>query len=102
MGRYIKLKNLPREKMARPNEAGEIIIPIDSPGLMNINYIGGTNSFQSIPYTYFVRDGSMEGNDSLAGKIVMVAAYSLSPESRRISTSLPMAPLTVSSITPTP
>jgi adenylate cyclase len=77
MGRYIKLKNLPREKMARPNEAGEIIIPIDSHGLMNINYIGGTNSFQSIPYTYFVRDGSMEGNDSLAGKIVMVAAYSV-------------------------
>ncbi|MCL2026476.1 MAG: CHASE2 domain-containing protein, partial [Leptospirales bacterium] len=76
LGKYVKLKNLPVEKMAKPNKEREIIIPIDSDGSMNINYIGSLGSFTHYPYWYFVNDGSMKGNDSLKDKIVLVAAYS--------------------------
>ncbi|OHD69069.1 MAG: hypothetical protein A2W19_17625 [Spirochaetes bacterium RBG_16_49_21] len=76
-GRYVKLKNLPPEKMARPNKKREIIIPIDGSGLMNVNYIGGFGSFEHYSYRYFCRDGNMikEKNTSLKDKIILVAAY---------------------------
>lgn len=77
IGQYIKLKNLPPEKMAKPNNEREIKIPIDENGFMDINFIGGTGSFQHIPYYYFVQDGDMKGNDSLKDKIVLVAAYAV-------------------------
>jgi len=77
-GKHIKLKNLPVEKMAKPNKQREIIIPIDSNASMNINYIGSVGSFTNFPYSYFVNnEGSMKGNDSLKDKIVLVAAYSV-------------------------
>lgn len=75
LGEYIKLKNLPRDKMAKPNEAGEIVIPIDKAGFMDINFIGGPGSFLNYPYFYFHRDGTIN-NKSLENKIVLVAAYS--------------------------
>jgi adenylate cyclase len=76
LGKYIKLKNLPAEKMAKPNEEREIVIPIDSKGSMDVNYIGGEGSFRNTSYSYFAKDGSMGGNDSLKDKIVLIAAYS--------------------------
>jgi adenylate cyclase len=76
-GKYIKLKNLPSEKMAKPNPQREIVIPIDNKGAMDINYIGGMGSFQNYPFRYFCRDGNMlkENNTSLKDKILLVAAY---------------------------
>ncbi len=76
-GKHIKLKNLPAGKMARPNRAGEIVIPIDKRGFMDVNFIGGFGSFEHYPYSYFHRDGDMlkENNTSLKDKIVLVAAY---------------------------
>ncbi|MCU0848184.1 MAG: adenylate/guanylate cyclase domain-containing protein [Spirochaetes bacterium] len=75
MGKYIKLKNLPVEKMARPDQKREIIIPINSYGFMDINFIGGPGSFQHYPFSLFCRDGSMTGNSSIKDKIILVAAY---------------------------
>lgn len=75
MGKYVKLGNLPAEKMAKPNPERQILIPIDREGFMDINFIGGPGSFQHYPYYYFVSDGSIT-NKSLENKIVLVAAYS--------------------------
>jgi len=75
IGKYIKLKNLPREKMAKPNDSREIVIPIDEYGFMDVNFIGGSGSFQHYPYYLFANDGTMEGNNSLKDKIILVAAY---------------------------
>lgn len=78
-GSYIKLKNLPREKMAKPNDKREIKIPIDKRGFMDVNFIGGFGSFEHYPYSYFCREGDMlkENNTSLKNKIVLVAAYAV-------------------------
>ena len=75
MGEYIKLKNVPLEKMAKPTEEREIVIPIDKLGFMDINFIGGHGSYQNYPYYYFHRDGSIN-NKSFENKIVLVAAHS--------------------------
>ncbi len=77
MGEYIKLKNLPKEKMAKPNEKREVLIPIDGFGFMDVNYIGGSGSFQHYPYYLFANDGTMEGNTSLTNKILLIAAYAV-------------------------
>ncbi|HOS41550.1 MAG TPA: adenylate/guanylate cyclase domain-containing protein [Spirochaetota bacterium] len=74
MGKHIRLKNLPAEKMAKPNAAREIVIPIDETGRMDINFIGAHGSFKNYPYYYFHRGGTMD-NKSLEKKIVLVAAY---------------------------
>ncbi|MDY6969157.1 MAG: adenylate/guanylate cyclase domain-containing protein [Spirochaetota bacterium] len=74
MGKFLKLKNLPLEKMAKPNPKREISVPIDDMGFMNINYIGGYGSFQHYPYYYFYQDGKIR-NKSLENKILLVAAY---------------------------
>lgn len=78
-GKYIKLKNLPPAKMARPNKSREIKIPIDKRGFMDVNFIGGFGSFEHYPYSYFCREGDMlkENNTSLKDKIVLVAAYAV-------------------------
>jgi adenylate cyclase len=78
-GKYIKLKNLPLAKMAKPNKDREIKIPIDKRGFMDVNFIGGFGSFEHYPYSYFCRDGDMlkENNTSLKDKIVLVAAYAV-------------------------
>jgi adenylate cyclase len=44
MGHYIKLKNLPAEKMAKPNSRREISIPIDEYGFMDVKFIGGSGA----------------------------------------------------------
>ncbi len=75
IGKYIKLKNIPPEKMAKPSEDGTITIPIDEEGFMNINFIGGPGSFQNYSYYYFARDGKYK-HKSLENKICLVAAYS--------------------------
>ncbi len=75
IGEYIKLKNLPKEKMNIPNPEREIVIPIDKYGFMDINYIGGSGSFRNYPYKLFYRDGTMAGNTSLKDKILLIAAY---------------------------
>jgi len=77
IGKYIKLKNLPKEKMAKPNDKREILIPVDSYGFMDVNYIGGSGSFQHYPYYLFATDGTMEGNTSLKDKILLIAAYAV-------------------------
>jgi adenylate cyclase len=76
MGRYIKLKNLPVEKMAKPNNEHEIKIPIDEKGFMDINFAGGYGSYNFFPYYYFYQDGVFD-NPSLQDKILLVAAYSI-------------------------
>lgn len=76
-GKYIKLKNIQKDKMSKPNPSGEIIIPIDNYGFMDVNFIGGSGSFQHYPYYLFARDGTLEGNDSLKDKVLLVAAYSV-------------------------
>lgn len=75
-GHYIKLKNLPVEKMANPNHKREISIPIDEYGFMDVNFIGGSGSFQHYPYYLFANEGTMEGNTSVKDKILLIAAYS--------------------------
>jgi class 3 adenylate cyclase/CHASE2 domain-containing sensor protein len=77
VGKYIKLKNLPADKMAKPNAAAEIIIPIDEQGFMDINFAGGFNSFNFYPYIYFYQDGVFN-NESLKNKILLVAAFASS------------------------
>ena len=75
MGEYIKLKNLPVEKMKKPNADRTITIPINKEGFMDINFIGASGSYQFYPYYYFYNDGAIT-NDSLKDKICLVAAYS--------------------------
>jgi len=77
IGKYVKLKNLPKEKMTKPNDKREIIIPIDEYGFMDVNFIGGSGSFQHYPYYLFANEGTMEGNNSLKDKILLVAAYAV-------------------------
>ena len=77
IGKYIKLKNIKEEKMVKANPVWKITIPIDKFGFMDVNFIGGSGSFQHYPYYLFAREGSMEGNDSLKDKILLVAAYSV-------------------------
>lgn len=77
IGSYIKLKNVPVEKMAKPNSEREIVIPVDEFGFMDVNYIGGSGSYQHYSFYLFNREGNMmkERNTSLKDKIVMIAAY---------------------------
>jgi len=75
IGKYVKLKNIPPEKMAKPSSDGTITIPIDDEGFMDINFIGGPGSFQSYSYYYFAREGKYK-HKSLENKICLVAAYS--------------------------
>ena len=75
MGKSLKLKNIPLDKMKKPNAERTISIPIDKEGCMNINYIGTSGSYQFYPYYYFYNDGTIN-NDSLKDKICLVAAYS--------------------------
>ncbi len=77
IGEYIKLKNIPLAKMKKKNDKREIVIPIDNYGSMLINFIGSTGSFTSLPYRYFYRDDDLmkEGNDSLKGKLLLIAVY---------------------------
>lgn len=74
MGHYLKLMNIPAEKMVKPNADRSIKIPIDREGFMDINFIGSDGSYPSYSYYYFNSDGTF-GNDSLKGKICLVAAY---------------------------
>ncbi|MBN2160048.1 MAG: adenylate/guanylate cyclase domain-containing protein [Spirochaetes bacterium] len=80
-GSYIKLKNLPVEKMAKPNDEREILIPIDERGFMEINFAGGFGSFNHFPYSHFWNDADMLKSDppntSLKDKIVLIAAYAV-------------------------
>ena len=88
LGEYIKLKNIPKIKrrvgndeprdiMTQPNQERSVTIPIDNFGFMDINFIGGSGSYQHYSYNLFHRDGSMGNNNSLRNKIVMVAAYAV-------------------------
>ena len=74
MGDYLKLKNIPADKMVKPSADRSITIPIDREGFMDINFIGSDGSYPSYSYYYFNNDGTF-GNDSLKGKICLVAAY---------------------------
>ncbi|HOJ28100.1 MAG TPA: adenylate/guanylate cyclase domain-containing protein [Spirochaetota bacterium] len=87
MGNYIKLSNIPRDKMAKPTPDNSITIPIDDEGFMDINFIGGPGSFTHYPYYYFCRDGKIQ-NTSLKDKIILVAAYA----STGISTDIHKSP----------
>jgi adenylate cyclase len=75
IGKYIKLKNLPPKKMAKPNPEQEIKIPVDEQGFMDINFVGGHGSYNYFPYFYFYQDGVFN-NPSLKDKILMIAAFS--------------------------
>jgi adenylate cyclase len=76
MGKYIKLKNIPSEKLAKKTPNNEILIPINDFGQMDINYVGIHGSFQSMPYFYFYQDGDL-GGPQFENKIILIAAYSL-------------------------
>ncbi len=75
LGRYIRLKNLPPDKMTVPTPDRSIEIPIDKFGAMDINFIGGPGSFRNYSYSLFCREGTMEGNESLRNNLLLVAAY---------------------------
>ena len=77
IGKYIKLKNIPKEKMAKPNNKREVIIPIDEFGSMDVNFIGSSGSYQHYSYGMFAQDGTMKGNDSFKDKILLIAAYAV-------------------------
>ncbi|MCL1833470.1 MAG: adenylate/guanylate cyclase domain-containing protein [Leptospirales bacterium] len=77
IGEYIKLKNLPKEKMAKPNNKREVMIPIDEFGSMDVNFIGSSGSYKHYSYSMFAQDGTMKGNDSFKDKMLLVAAYSV-------------------------
>ena len=87
VGQYIKLSNIPKEKMVKATHDNSINIPIDAEGFMDINFIGGPGSFTHYPYYYFCRDGKIT-NTSLQDKIILVAAYS----STGISTDIHKSP----------
>ncbi len=72
-GQYVALKNLPANKMKKPNPQREIRIPIDHEGFMDINFIGGPGSFDTKSYYYFNRPP--EGRGNFRNKIVFIAAY---------------------------
>ncbi len=76
-GHYIKLKNIPPEKMRKPNKEREIAIPIDEYGFMDINYTGGAGSFTHHSYNLFHANviDAKKGNTSIKDKILLVAAY---------------------------
>ncbi|MBN1499644.1 MAG: adenylate/guanylate cyclase domain-containing protein [Spirochaetes bacterium] len=76
IGKYVKLKNIPPDKLVRKTADNSITIPIDKRGFMNINFIGSHGSFQEIPYFYFYGDGEI-GNDSIKDKIILVASYAV-------------------------
>jgi adenylate cyclase len=75
VGNFIKLKNIPSEKMAKPNPEREIKIPVDERGFMDLNFVGGHGSYNYFPYYYFYQDGVFN-NPSLKNKILMIAAFS--------------------------
>ena len=77
IGEYIKLKNLPKEKMAKPNNKREILIPIDEFGSMDVNFIGSSGSYQHYSYNMFAQEGTMKGNNSFKDKILLIAAYAV-------------------------
>lgn len=77
IGDYIKLNNVDTSKLKKGNSGNTITIPINEYGQMATNYIGIHGSYNTIPFYYFYNDGTMEGNDSLKDKIVLVAAYSV-------------------------
>lgn len=79
IGEYIKLKNLPQEKMSKPNPERTIEIPIDERGFMDINFIGAHGSFFSMPYFYFNQPGVMDEASaaSIKDKVILIAAYSV-------------------------
>ncbi len=105
LGEYVKLKNIPQKKkksylkdkygsivigedekpvikeldiMKKVNLKREVTIPIDEYGFMDINFIGGTWSFPSIPFNtiantergYFQKD-----YDAFKDKILLVGMY---------------------------
>lgn len=70
-GKYVKLKNLPVEKMKSPNPQHEILIPIDERGFMAINFIGGPGSYEKQSYLYFYDDYDLQGQ--MKDKILLVA-----------------------------
>jgi adenylate cyclase len=76
MGEYIKLKNIPFEKMSKPNAKREINIPVDQEGFMTINFVGGSQTFPSHSYYYFANDDLSKAGGSFKDMIVMIAAYS--------------------------
>ena len=75
MGEYVKLKNIPPEKLTKPNAENSVTIPIDDEGFMDINFTGGPGSFLSYSYYYFAKEGKFK-HKSLENKICLVAAYS--------------------------
>jgi len=83
-GHYIRLKNIPLEKMAKPNSGRYIDIPVDGNGFMKINFIGGNGSFPQFSYYWFWRDGSMKGNNLLKGKICLVGFTNSNVDIHRI------------------
>ncbi len=73
LGEYVKLKNLPADKMKKPNDAREITIPVNLQGFMDINFIGGPGSYDVKSYFYFNRPPDSRGN--FKDKIIFIAAY---------------------------
>jgi len=77
-GKYVKIKNVPPDKLAVKTADNSITIPIDEQGFMDTNYIGDQNSFNMIPYYLFCRDASEGPLPGFDNKIALVAAYAAS------------------------
>lgn len=77
LGKHIILKNVPIEKMKKPNKERKVYIPIDNDGFMDINFAGGHGSFQSKSFYLFCRPNDTRPNRWLDNKILLIAAYAL-------------------------
>lgn len=102
LGEYVKLKNIPAEKiligieeephdvMVKPNEKREIVIPIDEEGFMVINFIGGPWAFPAFslvdlaeaPPASFGPD-----NDAFKNMVLLTAMYYATGAAKDIHTS---------------
>jgi adenylate cyclase len=75
MGKYIKLKNVPVEKMIKPNPERTITIPINNVGEMDINFIGPSGAYSYGSYYYFHNDNLKQASGAFKNKIVLVGIY---------------------------
>jgi adenylate cyclase len=93
MGKHVKLKNIPKKEltafnpktfekeskdiMTKPNVAREIVIPIDIYGQMQINFVGGKDSFKyyNLHEISTEWDSDVPANNSMQNHIFLIAMY---------------------------
>ncbi|MBV6494118.1 MAG: hypothetical protein LDLANPLL_02144 [Turneriella sp.] len=94
LGSYVKIKNIPNKKvsfgisfgpdqekdiMTKPNKDRAIVIPIDSQGMMAINFIGGPYTFPSVKMVELAEQVNLKDKtlnvEEYRNKILLTAMY---------------------------